>query len=145
MAMRLTRSIAVAAGVLCAASCSGSPEGTDVTGARGPGLHIEDDGDPFGGDPDVDPGIGSAPPDSLGSGTESAPSGPDDGSTTSPDPTDSAEPADTRDVCLTACEGGPAARAAFCRLLFDPVLQESCMKRVSGSLTACNVWCYWKF
>lgn len=144
--MRMTRFIAaVAGGALCAASCGQSPEGKDVTGTPTPGIEIQDDGDTFGGDPDVDPGIGSAPPVSSSSGTESTPSEPDDGPSTSHQPTDDAEPAGTREVCLTACKGGPEARAAFCRLLFNPVLQVSCMKRVSGSLNACTVWCYWEF
>lgn len=148
--MRVTRILAVAAvgGVLCAASCVQSPEGGDVTGAHAPGVAIEHDSDSFGGDPDADPGIGSAPPDSASvssSGTDGTPSDPGGSSSASSDPSDDGNPAGTREVCLAACKGGPEARAAFCRLLFDPVIQSSCLKRVSGSLTACTVWCYWEF
>jgi hypothetical protein len=107
--MPIRRILAAAVGgALCASSCFQSAEAPDVTGARAPGMHVED---------------------------ESTPSPPDGDATR----------AGTRDVCLTVCKSGPVARAAFCRLLFDPVLQESCMKRVWGSLAACTMWCYWEF
>lgn len=120
-------------GSLCVASCGRAAEaGIDGTGGRAVAIAPRDDDDPFGGDPDVGVAIGgdpvaSAAPVSGGDGTS--------GDETS---------ASTADVCVEACQGGPAARARFCNLVI-PAFYVGCRKRVSGSTAACIAWCYWTY
>jgi len=124
---------------LCILCCGpGAEPARDGTVARAPTLILQDDGD-FGGDPDVDTSLGGDPasspaPAAASSGPES---GGDDGSH---DETS----AETRDVCVAACKGGPAARAQFCELVI-PAFYVGCRRRVSGSTAACVAWCFWTY
>jgi hypothetical protein len=116
-------------GGLCVASCDQVAEpGNDGTGGHAVAIEPRDDDGSFGGDPDVGISIGSDPV------TSTAPvSGGDDTSSAS-----------TADVCVEACQGGPAARARFCDLVI-PAFYVGCRKRVSGSTAACIAWCYWTY
>ena len=114
--------------------CSQVPEsGDDGTGGHAPALAAQDDDD-FGGDPDVDPGIGSVASDAPAPATDGPVSGGDDATSEG----------NTRDACVAACKGGPAARAQFCELTI-PTMYVACRKRVEGSTAACVAWCYWTY
>ena len=119
-------------GGLCVASCGQAAElGSCGTGGHAVAIEPRDDDDP-GGDPDVGVSIGGDP------GASAAPvSG---GNDASGDDTS----ASTKDVCVAACQGGPAARARFCDLVI-PAFYVGCRKRVSGSTAACIAWCYWTY
>jgi hypothetical protein len=154
---RLTAAILALSCAILTASCIQSSAATREAGdtdESASASELEDDGDPFGGDPDLGAGIGSEPPtspvgrDPGSSGFGSWPSSP--GSPVEREPGEPGEEESAGDgVRLVACVAlgvAPAkARGVFCDTLCDRGAYARCRSHLFHSRIEWTNWCHFEF
>jgi hypothetical protein len=137
----LYAAVAVSCALLTASCVQGPAEVSETYGEGPAAIETKDDGDPFGGDPDLGAGIGSEPPAStVGSGPPSTSAGSSTGGS-------AAEPEGrfAYKVCVLLEGSSELVRVAFCNSQPDRLVRGRCFCHLKDSPVSWQNWCYNEF